>query len=120
MHDSVVLQGSSIDISFAPRRGAQMGLPYKASCIISLSEQTGKERRLANVDTLKLCQFDTKTATCTPVVPHSLQHARLNHLLVTSVGALVVYGNTAGHSTSKNMLKGWRRVLTVCSHLFFL
>ena len=45
-------------------------------------------RRLALNYMLKLFQFVAKTATRTPVVPHSLRDVRLSHLLVVSVGTL--------------------------------
>ena len=81
--------GSPADIADARRRAAQMGSHSKRPFVISFSEQTGSESRLALIHTLTLFQFTAKTATCIPVVPHSLRNGRLSHLLVVSVGTLL-------------------------------
>ena len=71
---------------------------------------------LALIHTLKLFQSVTKTAPCIPVVQHSLRNVRLSHVLVVSVGSLLAQGDIAGNWTSYKKLKGWRKVVTVCSH----
>ena len=76
--------------------------------------------RLALIHTLKLFQFVAMTVTCIPGVPHSLRNVRLSPLLVVSVDTLLVQGNTAGNWTSYKKLKGWRKVVTFCSHLHSL
>ena len=46
--------------------------------------------RLTLIHKRKLFQFVAKAATCIPGVPHSLWNVRLDHLLVVSVGPILV------------------------------
>ena len=81
-----------------------------------LFRSQNKQGRLTLIHTLKLFQFIAKTATCIRVVPHSLRNVHLSHLQIVSVGTRLEYGSTAGNGTSYKKSKGWRRVVTVCSH----
>ena len=78
---------SSIDIAYAPRRAASVGLPFKTSSTIYYYQN--KQGHIPS-GTLKLFQFIAKAATCIPVVPHNLRNGRLSHVLVACERAIYI------------------------------
>ena len=93
MHGGVVSPGSPAYIAYLvrPSKGYSDGLAsLQMLCIVSFSERTGPESRLALTHTLEIYPLIERIATCIQVVLHSLRNIRLSCFLVFSVGTLLV------------------------------
>lgn len=90
-HVVVVSPDSPADVAYAPQRAADMGLPFQTSCLASFSDQTGPDAvgdsctRSSSFNSLRRLPPALFT-----IVPQSLRIVRPSHLLVISVGTLLV------------------------------
>lgn len=89
IYDGVVSSASPADIAYVSRKADHIYVHSKTSCIICFQNEQGHRpsgtRSLAHV-----LSVVAKTATCIALVPLSLRHLRLSHLLVISVGTRLV------------------------------